>query len=322
MSNANIGSADPKHPVLVPQTRATLKSAKWKRTAFILVFLLPTFVFYCVFTVYPLLRGLYVSFFDWSGSAETMTFIGFDNYKEMLNDPIVTTAVLNDYFLVIGKVIGIVLLATLFAVAVTRLKVKASSFFRVAFFIPNILSVAVIAVLWRAVYHPELGFLNNVINLFRPDSDPIRKVWLGDVDSAMWSLLWPSIWAGIGFYMILLIAAILSIPSDLYEQSEIDGVNKWQQFTKVTLPLIWEQVKVSILHITITTLNGSFVIVWIMTEGGPDNQTQVMGSYLYQMGFRQFHMGYAAGMGVLILVSYLITTAILSRLLRREVYEM
>jgi len=305
-----------------PIQHNTKNADRSKRNLFILTFLLPTFIFYCVFTIYPLLRGLYVSFFDWSGSSESMSFIGLDNYKEMLTDPIIGTAILNDYFLVVTKVIGIVAIATLFAVAITRLKVKGSSFFRFAFFIPNIISVAVIAVLWRAVYHPELGFLNNIINLFRSDDNLIRKVWLGDVDSAMWSLVWPSIWAGIGFYMILLIAAILSIPGEIYEQSEIDGVSKWKQFTSITLPLIWEQVKVSIIHITITTLNGSFVMVWIMTEGGPDNRTQVMGSYLYQMGFRQFHMGYAAAIGVLILITSLLTTAILSRLLRKETYEM
>lgn len=298
------------------------RKVRRRRSAFLLAFLLPTFIFYCVFTLYPLIRGLYVSFFDWSGSAETMKYIGLDNYKEMIEDTIIGRALLNDYFLVIGKVIGILVLATLFAVAVTRLRVKGAQFFRFAFFIPNIISVAVIAVLWRAVYHPELGFINNFVNLFQTGGEPFRKVWLGDANSAMWSLLWPSIWAGIGFYMILLIAAILAIPGEIYEQSELDGVTRWQQFTRVTLPLIWEQVKISILHITITTLNGSFVIVWIMTGGGPDNRTQVLGSYLYQMGFRQFHMGYAAAIGVLILVTSIITTMILSRLMRREVYEM
>lgn len=322
MTNSNVDSSLQSSTALKPSVKKTMNEDKRKRNLFLLVFLLPTFIFYCVFTIYPLLRGLYVSFFDWSGSAETMDFIGLDNYKELIQDPIIGTALLNDYFLVIGKVLGILTLATLFAVAITRLKVKGSSFFRFAFFIPNIISVAVIAVLWRAIYHPELGFLNNIINIFRPENDLVRKVWLGDADSAMWSLLWPSIWAGIGFYMILLIAAILSISTEIYEQSEIDGVSKWKQFTRITLPLIWEQVKVSIIHITITTLNGSIVIIWIMTEGGPDNRTQVMGSYLYQMGFRQFHMGYAAAIGVLILVTSLLTTAILSRLLRKEVYEM
>ncbi|WP_442601483.1 carbohydrate ABC transporter permease [Paenibacillus sp. KN14-4R] len=316
MSSPKMGAAE---NTLLVTKKSSLKTAKRHRMLFMTIFLLPTFIFYCVFTVYPLLRGLYVSFFDWSGSSESMKFIGFDNYKEMASDPIILTGLLNDYFLVIGKVIGIVVLATLFAVAVTRMRVQGASFFRVIFFIPNIISVAVIAVLWRAVYHPSLGFLNSFLSLFT--LKPVDTVWLGNSHS-IWSLLIPSIWAGIGFYMVLLIAAILSIPSDLYEASEIDGATGGKQFTKVTLPLIWEQVKTSILHITITTLNGSIVIVWIMTEGGPDNATQVMGSYLYQMGFRQSHMGYAAAIGVLILLASLITTAILSRLLRREVHEM
>ncbi|MCR8643700.1 sugar ABC transporter permease [Paenibacillus sp. N1-5-1-14] len=306
-------------PPLLPTKKSSLKTAKRHRTVFMTVFLLPTFIFYCIFTVYPLLRGLYVSFFDWSGSAESMKFIGLDNYKEMANDPIILIGLLNDYFLVIGKVIGIVVLATLFAVAVTRMRVQGASFFRVIFFIPNIISVAVIAVLWRAVYHPSLGFLNSFLSLFT--LEPVSTVWLGNSHS-IWAILVPSIWAGIGFYMVLLIAAILSIPSEMYEASEIDGATGAKQFFRITLPLIWEQVKTSILHITITTLNGSLVIVWIMTEGGPDNATQVMGSYLYQMGFRQSHMGYAAAIGVLILLASLVTTAILSRLLRREVHEM
>lgn len=249
-----------------------------------------------------------------------MDFIGLDNFRELLQDPIIWTAIKNDYFLVVGKVIGILFLATLFAIAITRLNIRGSSFFRVIFFIPNIISVVVIGVLWRYVYNPNMGFINSFLSLF--SEEPVQIPWLGQETTAMWSLLWPSIWAGIGFYMILLIAAILSIPSELYEAADLDGASQGKQFWSLTVPLIWEQMKVSILHIVMTTLNGSFIIVWIMTEGGPDNATQVMGSYLYQMGFRQFHMGYAAAIGVLILVLSLITTLVLQRLLRRETIEL
>lgn len=174
--------------------------------------------------------------------------------------------------------------------------------------------------LWRYVYNPNLGFLNSFLSLFT--AERVQTAWLGEPHTAMPSLLWPSIWAGIGFYMILLVAAILSIPSDLYEAADLDGASQWRQFLSVTLPLMWEQMKVSILHIVMTTLNGSFILVWIMTEGGPDNSTQVMGSYLYQMGFRQYHMGYAATIGVLILVLSLLTTLILQRVLKRDTIEM
>lgn len=291
-----------------------------RRNAFIIFFLLPTFLFFCLFTLYPIVKGIHISLFDWSGSSKNMDFIGLDNFRELFSDPIIWTAIKNDYFLVVGKVIGIMLLATFFAIAVTRLKVAGSKFYRVLFFIPNIISVVVIGVLWRFVYNPNLGFLNSFLSLF--STEPVQIAWLGTENLAMWSLLWPSIWAGIGFYMILLIAAILSIPADLYEAANLDGASQGKQFWSVTLPLIWEQMKVSILHIVMTTLNGSFIIVWIMTEGGPDNSTQVMGSYLYQMGFRQYHMGYAAAIGVLILVLSLITTLVLQRLLSRNTTEL
>ncbi|MFD0714746.1 carbohydrate ABC transporter permease [Paenibacillus sp. GCM10027626] len=291
-----------------------------KRRLFVTIFLAPTFLFFSLFTLYPILKGMHISLYDWSGGSKKMKFIGLDNYRELLQDPIIWTAIKNDYFLVIGKVIGIIALATLFAVAITRFNIRGSGFYRVIFFIPNIISVVVIGVLWRYIYNPNTGFLNAFLSLFT--DEPVQKAWLGEPGSAMWSLLWPSIWAGIGFYMILLIASILSIPKDLYEAADLDGATQGRQFWTVTVPLVWEQMKVSILHIVMTTLNGSFIIVWIMTEGGPDNSTQVMGSYLYQMGFRQYHMGYASAIGVLILVLSLITTVVLQRLLRRDTIEL
>ncbi len=291
-----------------------------RRRLFIAGFLLPTFVLFSIFTIYPLLRGLYLSFFDWSGGSETMNFIGLDNYRELLDDEIIPTAIKNDYFLVFWKVILIMLFATFFAVALTRLKLKEYGFYRVIFFFPNIISVAVIGVLWSFIYNPHLGFLNAFLSLFT--DKPVETNWLGDTHLAMWSLLPPSVWAGIGFYMLLIIASILGIPSSLYEAASIDGAGQWKQFTKITLPLIWEQFKTSVIHIVITTLNGSFIIVKLMTDGGPDNQTQVLGYYLYQMGFKQFHLSYGATIGVLILILSIITTLILQRLLRRDTIEM
>jgi len=293
---------------------------KTKRKLFIFVFTVPTLLFFCLFMIYPIIQGLYVSFFDWSGGSETKDFIGFDNYKEMLNDPIIGHAIYNDYFLVFWKVIGIVGLGIFFAVAVTRFRLKGAGFFRQVFFIPNILSVVVIGVLWNYIYNPSIGFLNSFLSLFTENKVEIS--YLGDEAYAMWSLLPPAIWAGVGFVMVLLVASILNIPAELYEAANLDGASQWQQFTRITMPLTWEQIKVSILWVVMTTLNGSFVIVWIMTEGGPDNATQVMGSYLYQMGFRQFHMGYASAIGALILVLSLITTLALQRIMRRDTHEM
>jgi len=296
-----------------------LGTTKWQRNLFIATFILPTFLFFCVFTIYPVAQAMYYSLFDWSGSSDNKKFIGLDNFKEMIHDPIVWNAMGNDYFLVIGKIIGIMILATFFAVALTRFRFKLSNFFRSIFFIPNVISVVVIGVLWNFIYNPQIGFLNSFLSLFTKDKVDIT--WLGFTNHTIWMLLPPAIWAGIGFYMILLIAAIQSIPESYYEASGLEGAGQWTQFRYITLPLIWEQMKVSILNIMMTTLNGSFVIVLIMTNGGPDNSTQVMGSYLYQMAFSQYHFGYGAAIGVLILIASLITTVIMQKLMHQETIE-
>jgi N-acetylglucosamine transport system permease protein len=295
-------------------------TAKWQRNLFIATFIIPTLAFFSLFTIYPVIQGLYYSFFDWSGMSQNKTFIGFGNFKEMFHDPIIWRAIGNDYFLVMGKVIGIMILATFFAVALTRFGFKAAGFFRSIFFIPNVISVVVIGVLWNFIYNPQIGFLNGFLSLFT--SEKVSITWLGFPNHTIWMLLPPAIWAGIGFYMILLIAAIQSIPVSYYEAASLEGAGEWNQFRNITIPLVWEQIKVSVLNIMMTTLNGSFVIVWIMTEGGPDNSTQVMGSYLYQMAFRQFHFGYGASIGFMILVLSLITTFVLQRMMRHETVEM
>jgi N-acetylglucosamine transport system permease protein len=294
-------------------------TARWNRNVFIAAFIIPTFAFFCLFTVYPVILALYNSMFNWSGMSQHKKFIGLDNFKQLLHDPIIYQAIGNDYFLVIGKIIGIMVLATFFAVALTRFRFKGAGFFRSIFFIPNVISVVVIGVLWGFIYNPQIGFLNAFLSLFTKSHVDIT--WLGFPKHTIWMLLPPAIWAGIGFYMILLIAAIQNIPESYYEAASMEGSNQWLQFRSITVPLVWEQLKVSILNIMMTTLNGSFVIVWIMTEGGPDNSTQVMGSYLYQMAFRQFHFGYGAAIGVLILILSLITTGILQWLLRHETIE-
>ncbi|MGO4541305.1 carbohydrate ABC transporter permease [Paenibacillus sp. 2TAB19] len=295
-------------------------SEKLQRNLFIATFIVPTLVFFFIFTIYPVIQALYYSMFDWSGMSDTKDFIGFDNFVNMFKDPIVLRAIGNDYLLVAGKIVGIMVLATFFAVALTRFNFKLAGFFRSIFFIPNVISVVVIGVLWNFIYNPQIGFLNGFLSLFTEEK--VTIAWLGFTSHTIYMLLPPAIWAGIGFYMILMIAAIQNIPESYYEAAQLEGASQWMQFKSITVPLIWEQMKVSIINIMMTTLNGSFVIVWIMTEGGPDNSTHVMGSYLYQMAFRQYHFGYAAAIGVLILVLSLITTVILQRLLRHESVEL
>ncbi|MFG6147013.1 carbohydrate ABC transporter permease [Halobacillus sp. B23F22_1] len=292
------------------------KKQKYMFLAFCLV---PTFIMFSIFTLYPLFSGLYYSFFEWSGSSQDKTFIGFENYIKLFNDSIIPRTIYHDYFLVGTKIVGIMVLALFFAVALTQLKIKEAPFYRIVFFFPNIMSVVVIGILWAFIYNPSMGLVNSGLEAIGLES--WTRAWLGNEDWALASLVLPSVWAGIGLFMLMLMGGIANVSKSYYEAAEIDGANEWQQFWKVTLPLVWPQIKISILYIVITTLNGSFIIVQVMTGGGPNNSTHVMGSYLYQQAFKQFNFGYGATIGVMILVISLITVLILQFLMRRERVE-
>ncbi|GAB3068833.1 carbohydrate ABC transporter permease [Virgibacillus ainsalahensis] len=293
--------------------------SKKEKYTFLAFCLVPTFIMFSIFTLYPLFSGLYYSFFEMSGSSSNKEFIGFGNYIRLFNDAIIPNTIIHDYFLVVTKVIGIMIMAMFIAVALTQLKIREAPFYRIVFFFPNIMSVVVIGILWTFIYNPSMGLVNSGLeaiglgNLARP--------WLGSETWALPSLVLPSIWAGIGLFMLMLMGGISNISKSYYEAAEIDGATEWQKFWKVTVPLVWPQIKISILYIVITTLNGSFIIVQVMTGGGPNNATHVMGSYLYQQAFVQYNFGYGATIGVMILALSLITVLLLQLLMKRDKVE-
>jgi len=290
--------------------------SKKQRNLFIMFCIVPTFLMFAVFTLYPLVSGLYCSFFDWSGSSNVKTFIGLDNYKKLFQDSIIPKTIIHDYFLVATKVVGIMVMALFFAVALTQLKIKEAPFYRIIFFFPNIMSVVVIGILWMFIYNPNLGLINSGLEFL--GLEKFARPWLGDETWALPSIVLPSIWAGIGLFLLMLMGGIANVSKSYYEAAEIDGATEWQQFWKVTVPLIWPQIKISVLYIVITTLNGSFILVQVMTGGGPNNATHVMGSYLYQQAFVHFNFGYGATIGVMILVLSLLTVFILQLFMKRE----
>jgi len=293
--------------------------SRLQRYTFLAFCLLPTLAVFAVITVYPLANGLYLSLFEWSGMSVDKTFIGLDNYRQLLDDPVILKTIWHDYFLVITKVVGIMVLATYFALALTQMRIKEAPFYRIVFFFPNIMSIVIIGILWQFIYNPDAGLVNSGLEAIGLGA--WAQPWLGSLTWALPSLVLPSVWAGIGLFMLLLMGGILNIPKEIYDAADIDGASAWQQFWQVTVPLIWPQIRTSIIYIVITTLNGSFIIVQIMTRGGPSDSTEVMGSYLYQVAFQEFHFGYGATIGVMILMLSLATVLLLQLILRRERVE-
>ena len=305
-----------KGDVILENSKNTLS-----KKVFIAVFLLPTFILYCTFSVYPIIKGLTMSFYKWSGYTNVMQFIGFDNYINLLKDENIARAILNDFIILFWKEIIILVLAIFFAVALTRLKFgkNEKEFYRVVFFFPNVMSVVVIGLLWSFVYHPSIGILNSGLKAI--GLEKLTHAWFGEVETAVPAIIPVASWAAIGFFMIVFIAAIKNIPDMLYEAGIIDGAGEWKQLVCITIPLIWEQIKFSVIFILLTTLTSNYILVLVTTNGGPDSASQVMGLYVYELAFRQSRVGYATAVTVVLFLITFISTAIMNRVLKKEVIQ-
>jgi len=288
---------------------------------FIAIFVLPTLILYSIFYIYPLIQSIYYSFQKWSGYTNVVKFVGFDNYRKLSQDSLIPHAIWNDFVILFWKEVLIIVFAMFFAIAVTRLGFgkRESGFYRIIFFFPNMISIVIIGLLWSFVYHPSIGLLNAGLQAIGLES--LTHAWLGEMETAVPALIPVASWAGVGFFMIVFIAGINSIPEEIYEASRIDGAGEWKQLFRITIPLVWQHVKFAMLTILFTTLSGNYVFVLVMTNGGPDNASQVLGSYIYQLAFQQSNVGYAMAVAVLLLAITLVITGIANKLLNRETYE-
>jgi len=289
------------------------------RNVFIVIFLFPALAGYCMFTIYPMIKGMYYSFFQWSGVTSTMKFIGIQNYKDLLTDPYVIGAFKNEFTIIFWKIILIISISLFFAIAMTRSKLgkNEKSFYRIIFFFPNILSVIIIANIWSFIYHPTNGVINVALEKFGLGN--LTHAWLGEPETVIGAIIPVVSWAGIGLFMIIFIAAIKGIADELFDSALIDGAGEWRQLISIVLPMIWEQIKFSVVTIIITTFGTTFIIILAMTQGGPNNASQVVGSYIYDQTFKQYHAGYAISLGVVLFIVVLAITGITNKLMNREI---
>lgn len=288
-----------------------------KFTAFL--FLAPAVVLYAVFFVFPMAQAFYIALFRWRGLSMNREFVGIENFRRLLGDDGVFWQCLghNLAFMVVSLAV-IIPLGLFFAVMLSR-KMKGAQTYRAIYLFPNVISVVAVAVLWSFVYHPTFGILNaglKGIGLETPANG-----WLGDSGTALPSVIATSIWYSLGFYIVLLLAGVQSIPRTFYEAAEIDGAGGWQQFRHVTIPLVWEVLKLAVVYLIIHTL-GIFGLVWVMTEGGPSNHTETLLTYLYRLAFQESNFGYATALGVVVFFVIFGISIACNRLMRRETVEL
>jgi N-acetylglucosamine transport system permease protein len=290
---------------------------------FILSLLVLPVALYCVLVLSPYAQAFMIALTDWQGLSPDYTFIGLDNFTALLDDPVFWIALKHNLFLLLCIPIIVISLALFFAAMVNFggdgvRGVRGAQFYRVVYFFPNILSVAVIAVLWRTVYEPRNGLLNGFLALFGAEGE----IWLGEKSTALPSIAAVEVWTSVGFYIVLFTAAMSAIPRELYEAAMIDGSGRLHTFRRITVPLIWDAIQVAVVYVMLGALN-FFGLVNILSQGpgGPDNASQVISLYIYDSAFEYSQMGYASAIGVVLFALTLVLTFLVFRITRRTRVE-
>jgi raffinose/stachyose/melibiose transport system permease protein len=259
-----------------------------------------------VFVYYPLVQNVVYSFFRFSAFSPGKVFVGLENYRMLLKDGVVLTALRNNVRYAVVSVIvqvcwGLVLAAVLEDKALRRV----SPFFRTTFFLPVVISISVICLLFGFIYSPIDGILNNFLTVVGLGA--WARPWLGSGKTAIWATIAVSQWQSVGYVMMLFIVAIQKIPEELYEAAEIDGAGKLRRFFVITLP----QVKEMFFVTSVITVTGSFLVFnepYILTKGGgPGTSSMTLAVHMYQSGFFKDMMGYASTIAVVI---FLISAAL------------
>ena len=250
---------------------------------------------------------MYYGFTDYSGMG-TADFIGLANYKELLHDKAFAISLRNSLLLAIGFICIQHPLAMIVAAVLDKLGGKGENFFRCVYFIPNVISVAVIAYLWKFIYNPDFGLLNNIIKAFGGKGN---INWFS-TDTAIWSVLIVLIWHGFGWGMLIYYTGIKNIDPTLYEAAAIDGASQTQTFLRITLPLMKPVIQVNVTMAVISALK-QMETVYLLTNGGPGNSTQFAANYLYQQAFKAFKYGYGNAIGVVFIIICLIVTVLLNK---------
>ncbi|GAA3496522.1 sugar ABC transporter permease [Streptomyces prasinosporus] len=301
---------------------------------FVAGFLLLPVALYLIFVIWPYIQTFGYSLTDWKGQSQTFAFVGLDNYAKLLEDDIFMGAIRhNILFLVFIPVITI-LLALFFAFMVNAggrgrsggvSGVAGSKYYRVVYFFPQVLSLAIMAVLFGAVYRSDSGgMLNGVLIEFGlvDENGPVE--WLNEPNFVLWALIAVVVWHGVGFYLVLFSAAMQSIPRDVYEAALIDGAGRAQSFFRITLPLLWDSVQTAWVYLGIAAMD-MFILVSTMTAGdyggGPDHHSEVMSTVMMRNFLLYGRSGYACAMGVVMLLLTLIVSVVMLRATRRERIE-
>ena len=290
--------------------------SNFKRTAFILLCVAPAVILFTIFMVVPTFNVFRLSLFQRSTFNPNEVFIGLENFRMLMRDATFIRSMQNMLLLIVMVTICTMGTALIFAGILTREKLKGLDFFRIVFYIPNILSVVVISGIFSAIYDVERGLLNSILNLFGQNG----ILWKGE-QHVILSLVIAMVWQAIGYYMVMYMASMSAVPGSLYESAGLDGADRVTQFFQITIPLIWTNIRTTLTFFIISTINMAFLFVSAMTGGGPNNASNVALLYMYNQKNLGGGYGYAMAIGVVIFLVSFGLSALVNKVTEREVLE-
>ncbi|MFI3805611.1 carbohydrate ABC transporter permease [Vagococcus fluvialis] len=269
----------------------------------VLFFLLPSLLGFALFIIYPIFYSLGVSFTNWD-LINAKEFIGFGNYTRLLSDPQFWNSLKNTFYFIIGYLPSVMIIGLLIALLLNS-KLKMKVLFRGIYFLPVVTSWVAVSLVWKWLFNPKFGLINYFIEMIGISGPS----WLNDPKTAMIAIIITSVWKDIGFIMVLYLGGLQNISTSLYEAAGIDGASKFQQFWKITLPML----KPTTFFVSMISLINSFQVfdqVNIMTEGGPGDSTTVLVQNIYNSAFKYSEMGYAAAMSWVLFLIILVVSLV------------
>ena len=287
---------------------------KRQQMYYAIVFISPALAIYLVFMLYPFLNTIYLSFTNWNGATVTKDFVGLSNYVRMVGDEAVLKAFYNNIIWVIIGTISPVVIG-LFLALLLWSGTRASLFFRTVYFLPFILPLVVVSIVWQWIFHPLFGPLNKLLDSV--GLEQLSRGWLGDPNTALYAVLVSAIPGAMGLIVVILFAALQNVDVSQVEAAKIDGANWFQRAWYVVIP----QLAPVITMVTAITLIGGFAVfdnVFVMTGGGPGHASEVLGTYTYQVAFQENQAGYGSALAVLMTVLSLVSAVIFVRLRERQ----
>ena len=291
-----------------------MKSNK-RRSAFLITCVAPAVILFTIFMIVPTVNVFRMSLYERSAFSAKETFVGLINFTTLLNDTAFIRSMQNTLLLIVVVTVITMALALIFAGILTREKIKGQNFFRVVFYVPNILSVVVISGIFSAIYDIDRGLLNSLLNLFGKEG----ILWKGEQHVIM-SLVIAMVWQAIGYYMVMYMASMSAVPQSLYESSSLDGAGRVTQFFQITIPLIWTNIRTTLTFFIISTINMAFLFVKAMTGGGPNGASEVVLGYMYSQKNNGLY-GYCMAIGVVIFLFSFALSALVNKVTERETLE-